>query len=179
MTDTAALANEVEATLENALESIAADPSLVAAAQETLVSAEDAIGRMRDSLAAAAAQLRAQAAGREAAVADAEDGGAAHRSAHAAEVATELRQIADRLEEHGAWQNVDRLVHELVGDLLVGALALAHRGSSPALVARAAAVGVLAANDVLWPGAGARLGCAYAHDGLLALVRVHAARAAA
>ena len=33
VTDTAALANDVESTLGNALESIAADPSLVAAAQ--------------------------------------------------------------------------------------------------------------------------------------------------
>ena len=143
------------------------------------MSAQDAIGRVGAALAAAAAELRAEAGRRESAASSADDGGAPHRAAHAAEVAAELRALADRLEEPGAWQAIDRIVHELVTDLLVGALALAHRGASPVLTARAAAVGVLAADDGLWPGASGRLGCAYAHDGLLALVRVHAPRAAA
>jgi hypothetical protein len=176
VTDTAALANEVEATLENALESITADPALVAAAQETLVPAEAALGRLRDALAAAAAELRDQAARREFR-AGVEHAGQPHPSAHAAEVAGYLRALADRLEEPDAWQAVDRVVHELVSDLLVGALALARRGAPADVTARAVALGVLAGHDALWPGAAPRLGCAHGYDGLIALVRT-AARAA-
>ena len=177
MTDTAALANEVEATLENALETIA-DPAVAAAVGETLVSAKDAAGHVRHALAHAADELRAQAARRETVVAAAE--GETERpqpSPHAAEVAIQLRALADRLDDHGAWQTVDRLVHELVSDLVVGALATAsaaERGSSATLTARAVAIGVLAGHDALWAGAGPRLGCAYGYDSLIALVRTTA-----
>jgi hypothetical protein len=175
VTDTAALANDVEATLENALETIV-DPSVAAAVGETLVSAKDATGLVRHALARAAAELRSHAACRETVVAATEGGGeeVSYPSPHAAEVAAQLRALADRLEEHGAWQTVDRLVHELVTDLLVGALASADRGSSPTLAARAVSIGVLAGHDALWSGAGPRLGCAYGYDSLIALVRTTA-----
>ena len=169
MTDTAALANEVESTLENALETIA-DPAIAAAAQETFVSAEEAIGHLRGALAGAVQELRDHADRRQAAV----DDGGSPAADHAAEVAAELRQLADRLDEPGAWQTVDRVVHELVSDLLVGALALAQRAPSAAVTARAVAIGVLAGRDAIWSGAGPRLGCAYDFGGLLALVRTTA-----
>ena len=171
MTENAALANDVEATLENALETIA-DPSVAAAAQETLVSADEASTPVRDALRAAVAQLREQAARQDAVLVTADVG--PHRSAHATEVAAELRRLAERLEAPDAWQVVDRVVHELVSDLLVAALAMAHLGASPTVTARAIAIGVLAGNDVLWTGAGPRLGCAYGYDSLIALVRTTA-----
>jgi hypothetical protein len=176
VTDTAALANEVEATLENALETIL-DPPVAAAAQETFHSAEEVMHRVRLALGDAAVELRARVARLEAVAVPAADGADPHLSAHAAEVAAQLRDLALRLEDPGAWQIVDRVVHELVSDLLVGALDVPGRGASSTLTARAIAIGVLAGNDTLWTGAGQRLGCAYGYDSLLALVRT-ASRAA-
>lgn len=160
MTDTAALANEAEATLENALGAIA-DPHVAAAAQETFVSAASAMRQVQDALGTAAAELRTAAAHR--------DPAAAH----------DLRQLAERLEAPGAWETVDRIVHELMSDLVAGALAVADDGASATLAARAVAIRVLSRSDALWTGAGPRMGCAYGYDSLLAIARTTAVARAA
>lgn len=109
---------------------------------------------MQEALAAVVADLRAEAALR--------DGDSARL----------LAEFADRLEAPRAWLGVDRFVHELLGDLLRDALAVSAADRVAALSARAFALKGVARHAPLWPGAGARHGCPYGYESLLAVVRL-------
>jgi hypothetical protein len=91
-------------------------------------------------------------------------------SGAASDVATLLRGFADQLEQPQAWINVDRVVHELLADLLRDVI-LADPARAAAVTARTVAVRIIARDAVLWPGAGPRMGCTYNYDGLLATIR--------
>ena len=95
-----------------------------------------------------------------------------HDGSH--ETAGALRQFADRLEQPQAWLGIDRFIHELLGDVLREAIARPNGERGPADTARAIALGILARDGVLWPGAGARMGVTYDYDGLLATARLTA-----
>lgn len=85
-----------------------------------------------------------------------------------------LRDLAGQLEQPQAWLAVDRLIHQLLGDVLRDAIARPDGTRGPVETARALALGVLARDAVLWPGAGSRMGCTYDYDGLLATARLAA-----
>jgi hypothetical protein len=114
---------------------------------------------IREALEAAAATLRSESVA----------GGAS---------ATVLRDLADRLAGPHAWVEIDRLVHELVTDLLLDALAGPDDARADALAARAFALRTIARDPSLWPGAGTRRGTSQSYDGLLAAVRMRATAAA-
>jgi hypothetical protein len=86
-----------------------------------------------------------------------------------------LLDLAERLAAPKAWLGVDRLVHDLVTDLVLGALAAPDpaRGDD----GRAFALRTLARHDALWPGAAARLGTAQSYDSILAAIRLRATSA--
>jgi hypothetical protein len=94
------------------------------------------------------------------------------------ETAGALRQFAERLEQPQAWLGVDRIIHELLGDVLRAAIARPDGERGPVDTARAIALGILARDGVLWPGAGSRMGVTYDYDGLLAMARLTALAAA-
>jgi hypothetical protein len=109
-------------------------------------------------------------AARDAAVAELRAEGA-RRAADGDEVSGLLARLADHLEQQRVAAGVDRLVHELLSDLLTDALAAAEAERPAYLAARAFALKVIARHAPLWPGAGPRLGCAYGYDSVLAVVR--------
>jgi hypothetical protein len=131
------------------------------AAHDAAPAAQDAFARMQAALGAAAGELRAEAARREGAPAETGLG----------ESARVLWETATRLEQPGSSVAVDRLVHELVTDLVADALAATDPGRATTLSARAFALKALARHEPLWPGAGPRLGCPYSYESILALVR--------
>lgn len=85
-----------------------------------------------------------------------------------------LHALADRLAAPRAWLELDRVVHELMSDLLLDAVAAPDSARADALAARAFALRTIARHDALWSGAGPRGGCAYGYDSLLASVRMRA-----
>lgn len=118
---------------------------------------------LHDAITTAAAELRAEA----------------DRAGCDPAVARLLLEIADGLAVQGAWTAVDRLVHDLVTNVLTDALAPDDAGRTARLAARSFAVRIIARHDPLWPGAGPRLGCAYGYDSLMAVVRCSAMATAA
>jgi hypothetical protein len=90
------------------------------------------------------------------------------------EAAQVLRELAGQLEQPQAWLAVDRLIHQLLGDVLRDAIVRPDGNRSAVETARATALGILARDAVLWPGAGSRMGCTYDYDGLLATARLAA-----
>jgi hypothetical protein len=127
--------------------------------QDGLPQEQDVLAALQGARTAASAELRAEAARREGA------GGGDP------EVAQLLIALADRLEQQRVAAGVDRLVHELLSDLLTDALSAPETARPAYMTARAFALKVIARHAPLWPGAGPRLGCSYGYDSVLAVVR--------
>ncbi len=124
--------------------------------QDTTSGGEEVLAAVQNARSVAADELRAEAARRE------PDG---------SEAAGLLTALADRLDQQRMAAGVDRLVHELVSDLLADALTATDADRGAQLTARAFALKAIARQAPLWPGAGPRLGCSYGYDSVLAVVR--------